>query len=71
MFPHKSEENIGETHLSCITSECETYYLVSLLLWLVNSDPEMTKGILEGIRRYPVENGGNMPVTRWEGRQGK
>lgn len=47
------------------------YHSVSLLLRLDSSDPEITKGILEGIGKYPVENYGNIPKTSWKGRQGR
>jgi len=45
--------------------------LVSLLLQLVGFDPEITKKILAGVGRYPVENWGNTHETNWEGKQGK
>lgn len=33
-------------------AECETYYSVSLLLWLGSFDPGITKGILEVMRSH-------------------
>lgn len=64
------------THLPQLQSaaECEMYEMycsVSLLLWLGSSDPEITKGTLEGIEKYLVENYGNIPRTSQKGGQGR
>lgn len=47
------------------------YHSVSLLLRLDSSDPDITKGILEHIGKYPVENYGDIPKTSQKGRQGR